>query len=81
MKKTDEMNVLKNYMLEDFDFMLYAKMNIYNIVRFIKSQYDNNLINYLDKRYLDVSYLVIDDKLIDLDSLWLDFKNYIDELN
>lgn len=31
-------------------------------------------IALLDKRYLDCSYVIIDDNIIDLDSLYIDFK-------
>ena len=80
MKKQDEMNQLKKFMIEEEDFIKYAKMNEKHIDEFLRFQYDNDLINYLDKKYLDVSYLIIENNLIDLDMLWLDFKSYIDEM-
>lgn len=37
-------------------------------------------IYYLDKPYMDISYLKIDNRLIDLDTIWEEFKAIIEGL-
>jgi hypothetical protein len=46
-----------------------------DIIRF----YSENFNFYLDKKYLDISYLIIDKKILDIDLLFSIFQNNIKE--
>ena len=68
--------VLKNFLINDEDFIILFKSfkinTIYknNIIRFIDDIIINDVNITTDKKYLDVSWLEVDDVIIDLDKTY-----------
>jgi len=78
--------ILYDFVNQDDDFKnLYKRYNknkISGFKSFAKRNIDvfvSDFNIFLDKPYLDVSYLKVKDKLIDLDLLYDIFKNYLEE--
>jgi hypothetical protein len=76
---------LYTFLKNDIDFKLvyykeYKKIKGYKAllkenIRFFVENYDI----YLDKPYLDISYLKVNDKIVDIDLLYDIFKNNLSE--
>lgn len=79
------LNKLKRFILNDQDFRTYYQnarqlknLNGFNdyIDDWFNHLKDNpHYVALLDKRYLDCSYIIINGNIIDLDSLYLDYKS------
>jgi len=64
---------------EDADIIKGSHSGYKNAIRqFLYSHYQEDTFNYyiLDKRYIDLSYIIINDNIINLDDLYIDFKTY-----
>lgn len=86
MKKQQEtISKLKRFILKDQDFRTYYQnarqlKNLNGFNKFIDNWFNHLQANpryvaLLDKRYLDCSYVIINDNIIDLDSLWIDYQS------
>lgn len=82
--KQTTLNKLKAFILNDQDFRTYYQSarqlkNLNGFKAFIDQWLNHynygGYIALLDKRYLDCSYVIINKNIIDLDSLYLDFKS------
>jgi hypothetical protein len=84
-KIASTLNKLHAYILNDSDFQDYYKQarqlkNLKGYKYFIKQWLGHYLDNpqwiaLIDKPYLDYSYVIINDNIIDLDSLFIDYKS------
>lgn len=74
------------FAINDKDFEAYWQKTMYNMKDYGMTVYESVEIAFnsgqvfLDKPYLDVSYLNIDGKLIDLDYIWDIYKNVIETM-
>ena len=86
MKKViDTLNKLKAFVLNDQDFRSYYQgarqlKNLNGFNAYINDWFNHlkdnpNYVALLDKKYLDCAYVVINSNIIDLDSLYIDFKS------
>jgi hypothetical protein len=78
------LNKLKAFILNDRDFKTYYQssrqlknLNGFNafIGLWLKDYNDIGCIALLDKKYIDCAYVIIDENIIDLDYLYIDFKS------
>lgn len=68
--KTNTVTVLLKYLKQDTEFKPYL-----NILDEVVGNLELN--DYLlDKKYLDISYVIIDDKIINLDEIYFLCKDY-----
>jgi hypothetical protein len=83
-KQQETMKALKSFILKDKDFQDYYKqarkiknLNGFNkfIVAWLESLNDIMDGYILDKKYLDISWFMVNDNIIDMDSLYLDFES------
>lgn len=70
---------LYRFMVRDDDFMNYVNGNKEIIKKFIDYVSDLDLLVFYDVKYLDVSYLEYNKRYIDLDYVWFNFKEYVNE--
>jgi hypothetical protein len=86
MKKViDTLNKLKAFVLNDQDFRSYYQgarqlKNLNGFNAYVNDWFNHlkdepNFVALLDKKYLDCSYIVINENIIDLDSLWIDYQS------
>ena len=83
--KARTIKLLKNFLSNDNDFYNLWKTKTGNnnpdefiddLYNFIDGMSYEGLMSYylLDKRYIDISYIVFNDDIINLDDLYIDFK-------
>ena len=68
---------LYHYVMSQDDFLMMCRSDKKVIKEFLDYEFENKMIKYLDKKYLDIAWVIIDSKIIDVDSLWNDFKSYL----
>jgi hypothetical protein len=82
--KQTTLNKLKAFILNDQDFRTYYQvarqlknLNGFNtfVGLWLNDYNQGGYINLLDKKYIDCSYVIIDENIIDLDYLYIDFKS------
>lgn len=90
MRKRDIKRKLKQFLINDYDFKdLCNEYGYYTKEREIMSDFLDfafalDIVCYVDKKYIDVSWLQLDDDgkvLVDLDYLWRDFIFYLEDEN
>jgi hypothetical protein len=78
------LNKLKAFILNDQDFKTYYQssrqlknLNGFNafVGLWLNDYNQGGYIALLDKKYLDCAYVIIDENIIDLDSLYIDFES------
>jgi len=83
-KQQETMKALKSFILKDKDFQDYYKQarqvkNLNGFNKFILAWLEslNDIMDgyILDKKYLDISWFMVNDNIIDMDSLYLDFES------
>jgi hypothetical protein len=83
-KLQNTMEALQNFILQDEDFQTYYKqsrqlknLNGYKkyITEWLQSLTDIMDGYLLDKKYLDISWFMVNENIIDMDSLYLDFQS------
>lgn len=88
MRKRDIKRKLKQFMIDDDDFnKLCNKYGYYTKEHEIMSDFLDfafalDIVRYVDKKYIDVTWLQLNDDgntLVDLDYLWVDFISYLDD--
>jgi hypothetical protein len=82
--KQTTLNKLKAFIFNDEHFRTYYQsarqlknLNGFNafVGLWLNDYNQGGYIALLDKKYIDCSYVIIDENIIDLDSLYIDFKS------
>ena len=70
-------DIIREYVCSDEEFLKLGDVDTLDMA--LDFMFYEDMVQTLDKPYLDVSYLRIGDSIIDIDSLYLDIKSFIEE--
>ena len=70
-------DIIREYVCSDEEFLKLGDVDTLDMA--LDFMFYEDKVQTLDKPYLDVSYLRIGDSIIDIDSLYLDIKSFIEE--
>ena len=70
-------DIIREYVCSDEEFLKLGDVDTLDMA--LDFMFYEDKVLTLDKPYLDVSYLRIGDSIIDIDSLYLDIKSFIEE--